>query len=189
MTDFTEDIENSLHVLHMGGVILYPTDTIWGLGCDATNEAAVEKLMNLKGKPPRKGLIILLANERDVLKYVANPDLEVFEYLNSTEKPTTVIYEHGLGLADEVLNDNGSVAIRLVKEDFCRHLLKRFKKPVVSTSANLHGQPSPQNFAEVSGVIKSGVDYVVRFRQNDTFQYSASSIIKWENGTCIRIRE
>jgi L-threonylcarbamoyladenylate synthase len=189
MTDFTEDIENCLLVLQNGGLILYPTDTIWGLGCDATNAVAVEKLMNLKGKPPRKGLIILLANERDVLKYVANPDPEVFEYLNSTEKPTTVIYEHGLGLANEVLNDNGSVAIRLVKEDFCRHLLKRFKKPVVSTSANAHGQASPQNFTEVSAVIKTGVDYVVRFRQNEAFPQRASSIVKWENGVFIRIRE
>jgi L-threonylcarbamoyladenylate synthase len=189
MTDFTEDIENCLLVLQNGGLILYPTDTIWGLGCDATNEVAVESLMKLKGKPSRKGLIILLANERDVLKYVASPDPEVFDYLNSTEKPTTVIYEHGLGLADEVLNDDGSVAIRLVKEDFCRHLLKRFKKPVVSTSANLHGQPSPQNFTDVSAVIKSGVDYVVRFRQNEASPHSASSIIKWENGACIKIRE
>src|SRR4051794_24328726 len=140
MTDFTDDIENCLRVLQDGGVILYPTDTIWGLGCDATNQRAVEKLITLKGKPPHKGLIVLLAGERDVLKYVANPDLAVFDYLHAAEKPTTVIYEHGLGMADEVLNEDGSVAIRLVKEDFCRHLLKRFKKPVVSTSANLHGK-------------------------------------------------
>src|SRR4051812_37686761 len=189
MSDFTEDLENCLRVLQNGGVILYPTDTIWGLGCDATNDTAVDKLMKLKGKPPRKGLIVLLASERDVLQYVANPDLEVFDYLNTTQKPTTVIYEHGLGLADEVLNGDGSVAIRLVKEDFCRHLLKRFKKPVVSTSANMHGKPSPQNFAEISADIKIRVDYVVRFRQNDVIGQSASSIIKWQNGTFIKIRE
>ena len=189
MTDFTEDIENCLQVLQKGGVILYPTDTIWGLGCDATNEAAVGKLISLKGKPPRKGLILLLANERDLLKYVADPDPEVFVYLDKTQKPTTVIYEHGLGVADEVLNEDGSVAIRLVKEDFCRHLLKRFKKPIVSTSANFHGQPSPQNFAEVSSGITKGVEYVVRFRQNDRSPSNASSIIKWQNGNCIKIRD
>jgi L-threonylcarbamoyladenylate synthase len=189
MIDFTEDIEKSLKVLHEGGVILYPTDTIWGLGCDATNEKAVEQLIELKGKPQGKGLIVLLASERDVLQYTASPDLAVFDYLNTTNKPTTVIYEHGLGVADDVLNEDGSIAIRLVNEDFCRHLLKRFKKPVVSTSANLHGQPSPQNFSEISQQIKTGVAYVVNFRQNDRFPHPASSIIKWVSGKRIIIRE
>src|SRR3954469_20791177 len=180
MSDFTEDLENCLRVLQNGGVILYPTDTIWGLGCDATNDTAVDKLMKLKGKPPHKGLIVLLASERDVLQYTANPDLAVFDYLNTTHKPTTVIYEHGLDVADDVLNEDGSIAIRIVKEDFCRHLLKRFKKPIVSTSANLHGQPSPQNFFEISPELISGVDYVVNFRQNEAFLHAPSAIVKWK---------
>lgn len=188
MADFTEDLEEALLVLQAGGVILYPTDTIWGLGCDATNSEAVRKLIELKGKPPRKGLIVLLASERDVLQYTANPDLAVFDYLNTRDKPTTVIYDAGLGVADEVLNEDGSIGIRLVKEDFCRHLLKRFKKPIVSTSANLHGQPSPQNFSEVATEIKTGVNYVVKFRQNDHFPHSASAIVKWEKGNCVVIR-
>ncbi|MGI8637548.1 MAG: L-threonylcarbamoyladenylate synthase, partial [Segetibacter sp.] len=99
MKDFTNDIEQCLTVLHKGGLILYPTDTIWGLGCDATNSDAVDKLFRLKGKPSQKGLIVLLTSERDVLQYTANPDLEVFDYLNTTNKPTTVIYEYGLGVA------------------------------------------------------------------------------------------
>lgn len=188
MTDFTADIEQCLEVLHKGGVILYPTDTIWGLGCDATSNEAVQKLIELKGKPSHKGLIVLLASERDVLQYTANPDLAVFDYLKATNKPTTVIYEQGLGVADDVLNEDGSIAIRLVKEDFCRHLLKRFKKPVVSTSANLHGQPSPQNFTGISLKLKNGVDYVVKFRQSEEFPQTASSIIKWKNGSCLIIR-
>lgn len=188
MNDFSTDLEQCLEVLHNGGVILYPTDTIWGLGCDATNSQAVQKLIQIKGKPANKGLIVLLASERDVLQYVANPDLEVFNYLESTNRPTTVIYEHGLGVADEVLNEDGSIAIRLVKEDFCRHLVKRFKKPIVSTSANLHGQPSPHNFQSVSNAIKVVVDYVVKFRQNEQVTQTASSIIKWKNGECIIIR-
>lgn len=188
MTDFTEDIEQCLQVLHKGGLILYPTDTIWGLGCDATNSAAVQKLIELKGKPAHKGLIVLLASERDVLQYTANPDLEVFDYLNTAKKPTTVIYDHGLGVADDVLNEDGSIAIRLVKEEFCRHLLKRFKKPVVSTSANVHGQPSPQNFTNISLRVKNGVDYVVKFRQSEEFPQTASSIIKWKNGNCVIVR-
>lgn len=189
MIDFTEDIEEALKVLYAGGVILYPTDTIWGLGCDATNKEAVEKLMQLKGKPSHKGLIVLLASEREVLQYTANPDLEVFNYLNSTSKPTTVIYEYGLGVADEVLNEDGSIAIRLVKEDFCRHLIKRFKKPVVSTSANFHGQPSPKSFNNITTEIKSGVSYVVKYRQNEEFSAVASSIVKWKNGKSLIIRE
>lgn len=188
MTDFTNDIEQCLEVLHKGGVILYPTDTIWGLGCDATNAAAVRKLMYIKGKPENKGLIVLLASERDVLRYVGNPDLEVFDYLQKVTQPTTVIYQQGLNVADEVLNEDGSIAIRLVNEDFCRHLLKRFKKPLVSTSANLHGQPSPQNFKSISPDIKNRVDYVVIFRQKEEIIHAASSIIKWENGVARILR-
>jgi L-threonylcarbamoyladenylate synthase len=188
MTDFSKDIDNCLSVLNAGGVILYPTDTIWGLGCDATNFKAVQKLTNLKGKPLNKGLIVLLAFERDVLQYVANPDLEVFDYLATIKKPTTVIYENGLSVADEVLNEDGSIAIRLVSEDFCRHLLKRFKKPVVSTSANLHGQGSPQNFSEVSPFIKSAVGYVVDYKQNEEMSGQASAIIRWKNGNAVVIR-
>jgi len=188
MVDFSNDLDNCLAVLAAGGVILYPTDTIWGLGCDATNTEAVQKLIRLKGKPLHKGLIVLLASERDVLQYVASPDLEVFDYLATTKKPTTVIFENGLNIADDVLNEDGSIAIRLVSEDFCRHLLKRFKKPVVSTSANLHGQASPQNFAELSPTIKSGVDYIVKYKQYEEMSGAPSAIIKWKNGTPLVIR-
>lgn len=188
MTDFDRDIEQCLEVLHKGGVILYPTDTIWGLGCDATNSTAVKKLIQIKRKPANKGFIVLLASARDVLQYAAAPDPEVFNYLENITTPTTVIYEHGLNVADEVLNEDGSIAIRLVKQDFCRHLIKRFKRPVVSTSANFHGQPSPQNFKSVSVEIKSVADYVVSFGQDEKIMNSASSIIKWKNGKALLIR-
>lgn len=188
MTDFSTDIEQCLNVLHKGGVILYPTDTIWGLGCDATNNVAVRKVMEIKGKPANKGLIVLLARERDVLQYVAAPDLEVFNYLENIIKPTTIIYDHGLNVSEEVLNEDGSIAIRLVKEDFCRHLIKRFKKPIVSTSANLHGQPSPQNFKSISTTIKTKVDYVVSFGQDEEMKNTASTLIRWKNGQAMIIR-
>ncbi|WP_018616293.1 L-threonylcarbamoyladenylate synthase [Segetibacter koreensis] len=188
MTDFNYDIEHCLDVLQKGGVILYPTDTIWGLGCDATNSSAVKKLIQIKGKPANKGLIVLLASERDVLQYVAAPDPEVFNFLENTTKPTTVIYEHGLNVADDVLNEDGSIGIRIVKEDFCRHLIKRYKKPIVSTSANLHGQPSPQNFQSISTEVKNAVDYVVSFAQDFKNIHSPSSIIKWKNGEVFTIR-
>lgn len=188
MQDFDDDVERCLGVLGRGGVILYPTDTIWGLGCDATNAAAVQRVIEIKGKPPRKGLIVLLASERDVLQYTASPDLAVFDYLAEKARPTTVIHEHGLGVADEVLNEDGSIAIRLIKEDFCRHLLKRFRKPIVSTSANVHGQPSPQVFEHISPAIVSAVDYVVRYRQDDNQKKINSSIIRWRNGVAEVVR-
>lgn len=188
MSDFSADIEQCLEVLHRGGIILYPTDTIWGLGCDAANTAAVKKLMQIKKKPENKGLIVLLASERDIIRYAANPDPMAFDYLANTTKPATIIYDQGLNVADEVLNEDGSIAIRIVKEDFCRHLLKRFKKPVVSTSANLHGQPSPQNFKNISDNIKKNVDYIVSIRQNEEALYPSSSLIKFKNGKKYIIR-
>ena len=181
MTDFSADLERCLQALHEGEVILYPTDTIWGLGCDATNPSAVQKLINIKGKAPNKGLIVLVASERDILQCVAAPDLAVFDYLDTTTKPTTVIYNSGLNVADEVLHADGSIAIRVVKDEFCRHLVKRFRKPVVSTSANIHGQPSPQNFADISQQLKNAVKYVVNFRQDENSIFQPSSIVRWQN--------
>ncbi len=190
MNHFDNDIEQCLAVLASGGNILYPTDTVWGLGCDATNEQAVNKLINLKEKPAQKGLIILLPTERDVLQYVANPDMEVFDYLAQQTKPVTVIYKDGLGVADPVLNADGSIAIRLVNEDFCRHLLKRFKKPIVSTSANFHGHPSPVFFRDIDPELINRVDYTAHYRRNDTNSTAASSIIKWNgNGDFTVIRK
>lgn len=182
MIDFTTDVENSLKILSKGGVILYPTDTVWGLGCDATNEEAVNKLIQIKGKKTGSGLIILLASERDILKYVTQPDLTVFDYLNGAGKPTTVIYEGGTGVAESVLASDGSIAIRLTKDEFCRHVIKRFKKPIVSTSANIHGEHTPQAFAGVAEKIMEQVDYIVHHRQNENRSVPASSIIRWIPG-------
>ncbi|HXL56489.1 MAG TPA: Sua5/YciO/YrdC/YwlC family protein, partial [Chitinophagaceae bacterium] len=121
---FGIDIEQCLEVLKQGGTILYPTDTIWGIGCDATNDLAVEKIIALKQRPSEKSFVVLAASERDILKYVAAPDLAVFDYLENTEKPTTVIYEHALGLAENAIAEDGSVAIRICRDEFCRHLIK-----------------------------------------------------------------
>ncbi len=190
MTDFTIDLERSLEVLHAGGIILYPTDTVWGLGCDATNDAAVQKLIQLKGKPGQKGLIVLLATERDVLQYVAGPDMELFDFLEQQQKPTTVIYDNGVNVAGEVLNSDGSIAIRIVREDFCRYLVKRFRKPIVATSANFHTEPTPPNFTYINPRLVREVDYTVKFRQDDLGNSAASSIIKWMgNGNVTFLRK
>lgn len=187
--NFEADIIKSLDVLNRGGLILYPTDTIWGIGCDATDPEAVEKVFDLKRRPGDKSLIILLAEERDVLKYVTQPDLQVFDFLESREKPTTVIYEGAIGLASNLLHENLSVAIRIVRDPFCRALIKRFRKPLVSTSANVSGLPAPGNFDEVSEEIRSGVDYIVNHRQDDRSIAAPSSIVRWEkNGQPTFIR-
>ena len=189
MTDFLKDIETCLKVLHAGGIILYPTDTIWGIGCDATKEAAVEKIITLKQRPAVKSFVVLVSSEKEILQHVAAPDIAVFDYLSNVEKPTTVIYEHALGLAENVLANDGSVAIRICNDDFCKHLIKRFRKPIVSTSANISGEASPQNFAAINNLIKNGVDYVVKHKQDDTSTSKASAIIKWQNGEVVVIRE
>lgn len=188
MVDFEKDIEQCLQVLREGGLILYPTDTVWGIGCDATNAAAVEKVYQLKKRPDEKAMIVLVADEREVLQYVAAPDLQVFDYLEQTTKPTTVIYEGAIGLADNLVAEDGSIAIRICNEDFCRHLIKRFRKPIVSTSANFSGQPTAKLFTDITEEIKAGVNYVVRYRQDDTTIAAPSSLIKWDNGAVTIIR-
>ncbi len=190
MADFETDIEHCLTVLQQGGTILYPTDTVWGIGCDATNAEAVEKIYALKERPASKSLIVLVAEEKDLLKYVANPDPSVMEFLRTTKKPTTVIYDGPLGLAANLAHDDGSVAIRVVQDKFCRHLLKRFRKPIVSTSANLSGDPTPGRFTEILNYIITGVDYVVSYRQDDETPGTASAVVKVNrDGSPTYIRE
>jgi L-threonylcarbamoyladenylate synthase len=185
--DFTNDLENCLEVLRAGGIILYPTDTVWGIGCDATNAEAVKKIFQLKNREESKSMIVLLADERDLIQYVAHVDLAVFNYLDTVTKPTTVIYDGAIGLADNLVAGDGSIAIRIVREDFCRHLIKRFRKPIVSTSANIAGEKTPINFSGICGEIKTGVDYIVTFRQGDTTQREASAVVRWDekNGATI----
>ncbi|MBL7731552.1 MAG: threonylcarbamoyl-AMP synthase [Chitinophagaceae bacterium] len=186
--DFEQDILHCLEVLKNGGLILYPTDTVWGIGCDATNPEAVERVYQLKQRPDSKAMIVLVADERDILQYVAAPDMEVFDYLDQVSRPTTVIYEGAIGFAENLVAADGSIAIRICKEEFCRHLIKRFRKPIVSTSANLSGQPAAKNFGEISDDIRKGVGYIVTHRQDYTRPASPSQLIKWENGKLVILR-
>ncbi|UEG49827.1 threonylcarbamoyl-AMP synthase [Ferruginibacter lapsinanis] len=175
---FENDIENCITVLEAGGTILYPTDTIWGIGCDATNADAVSKVYQLKNRPDEKSLIILLADERDILTYVTQPNPEIFDYIKGIQKPTTVIYEGAIGLAENLISADGSIAIRIVKDLFCKHLIKRFRKPIVSTSANISGYPSPLVYNDIDIKIKKGVDYIVQHRQEDMAPSNPSAIVK-----------
>lgn len=188
--DFTADVEHCLQVLQAGGVILYPTDTVWGLGCDATDPLAVQKIYRIKQREESKSMIVLLTEERDVIKYIAQPDLSVFDYLAEAAKPTTVIYKGAVGMAPNLIAADGSIAIRIVKDEFCRHLIKRFRKPLVSTSANISGRPTPASFHAIDPVITEAADYVVKYRQNDTRSTQPSAVIRWnDNGTVTILRK
>ena len=180
MIDFANEVEQALLALRNGQVILSPTDTIWGLGCDATDEAAVKEIYHIKQRDDSKSLIVLVADERDILQYVAAPDLAVFDFIEAQTRPTTVIFDGAVNLPDALVAEDGSIAIRIVQDEFCRHLVRRLRKPVVSTSANRSGQPSPRFFNEISEEIKAGVDYIVNWRQDDQTPSQPSQIIRWK---------
>lgn len=188
MTDFFAEVEAALYALRAGGVILYPTDTVWGLGCDATDAPAIGRIQQIKGRDERKGLIVLMTDEREVMQYVAAPDLQVFDYWQEQSRPTTIIFDNAVNLPETLLADDGSVAIRLVKDEFCRHLIKRLRHPLVSTSANLSGQPTPKFFADVSDEVKTAVDHIPLWRRNDTQPAVPSQIIRWRNGSAEVLR-
>lgn len=187
---FNYSIEQALQVLRTGGIILYPTDTVWGIGCDATDAKAISRIFRLKQRDDSKSMIILAGGEEEILKYTADPDPSVFEVLKDASRPTTVIYENALGLPRNLVNQDGSIAIRVTKDNFCKTLIRRFGKPIVSTSANISGQTSPKNFKEISDEIIRGVDYVVSYRQDDETKATPSRIIKlMDDGTIQVIRD
>ena len=173
-----DEINKALEVLKKGGVILYPTDTVWGLGCDATNENAVDKINKIKGRAVDKSLIVLLANENNLQSYVSEiPDV-AYELIEYAENPITIVFSGAKNLAKNIINADGSVGIRIVKHDFCEQLLQRFRKPIVSTSANLSGQPTPSFFDDIDPEIINAVDYVVDFEQDNRTAKKPSTIIK-----------
>jgi L-threonylcarbamoyladenylate synthase len=178
MVDFEDDIKACVNTLQQGGVILYPTDTIWGLGCDALNEKAVEKVFALKQRPKEKSMIILLADARDILQYVAAPHPDIIAIVEEFDRPTTVIYENALGFPDNVVNRDGSIAIRVTTDPFCRALIKRYRRPIVSTSANISGQPAAPIFSAIQQDLVRGADYVVKYRQEDTQIKPPSRLVK-----------
>lgn len=175
-----EEINKALEVLQAGGLILYPTDTIWGIGCDATNAEAVEKIFKLKGRDAGKSLIILLDTENKLPGYVQEVPEIAYDLIEYAENPLTIIYSGAKNLAKNVIHQDGSIGIRVVKHPFCQGLIQRFRKPIVSTSANISGEPSPASFSEISDEIKAGVDYIVQLEQEDTAPKKASTIMKIE---------
>ncbi|MEN9696749.1 MAG: hypothetical protein RLZ56_170 [Bacteroidota bacterium] len=189
MLPFENDLQSSLTVLNKGGLILYPTDTVWGIGCDATNPIAVQRIFELKKRVDSKAMIVLVENENSLLKYITMNEVKVFDYIKGIHKPITVIYPHAKNLAHNIVASDGSVAIRICKDAFCQSLLKSFHKPIVSTSANISTYPTPLCFSDISLDILEGVDYIVNHRQDETELQQPSSIVKWEaNGALTIIR-
>jgi len=186
---FKPDIDAALQTLRAGGIILYPTDTIWGIGCDATNGEAIRRIFRLKKRDETKSMIILLASLDDIGHYVSHPPEQLMEAMGQAGTPMTGIFRHAINLPQELINDDGSIAIRVVRDTFCETLVRHLEKPLVSTSANLSGQPAPENFAAVDESIREGVDYIVRHRQDDLRKFRPSSIIRVdEKGNLERLR-
>jgi len=172
------EIEKALTVLKNGGVILYPTDTVWGLGCDATNEEAVEKINTIKGRSSDKSFIILVDNDSKLQSYAEDIPEVAYDLIEYAENPLTIILSGAKNLAKNVISADGSIGVRVVKHEFVHPLLQRFRKPITSTSANISGQPSPRFFDEIDESIKDAVDYVVDWRQDDKEPKKASTIMK-----------
>ena len=156
---------NSLSFLKRVKTILYPTDTVWGLGCDATNAKAVAKIYKIKGREESKSLIVLVSSLHMLKQYVSVPK-KAIEILKTTKKPTTIIYKKPKGFAKNTIAQDGTIAVRIVKDEFCRKLIKRFGKPIVSTSANISEKPTPKSFLEIDKAILESVDYVVNLHKN-----------------------
>ncbi|MDP4267625.1 MAG: L-threonylcarbamoyladenylate synthase [Bacteroidota bacterium] len=185
-----EQIKNSLETLKKGGIILYPTDTVWGIGCDATNEKAVEKIYNLKRRKESQSMLILLDNENKLSRYVdVVPDI-AYQLIECSEEPITIIYPDARNMAKNLINEDGSIGIRIVKNDFCKKLIGLLNKPIVSTSANISGEKTPKRLNEISEMIISGVDYIVDLPGFEEGTGKPSSIIKLEvNGEFKIIRK
>lgn len=185
--DFEQDIRNCVHVLERGGLILYPTDTIWGIGCDAMNAAAIDAVFSLKHRPREKNLIVLLAEARDVLQYVASPPPDIIDILDSFESPTTIIYRHPLGFPENAVKEDDTLAIRVTRDPFCKALIKRLRRPLISTSANRSGMPAPAVFREVAASIKDQVDYVVLHRREDNRTAAPSRVLRLEDDGTLQV--
>ena len=185
--EMIEDIKKACQVMNEGGVILYPTDTIWGIGCDATNEEAVRRVYEIKQRSDSKAMLVLVDSAVKVDFYVQDVPEVAWDLIEVADKPLTIIYSGARNLASNLLAEDGSVGIRVTNEEFSKRLCQQFRKAIVSTSANVSGQPSPANFSEITEELKSLVDYVVGYRQDETGHPKPSSIIKLDKGGVIKI--
>lgn len=180
------EIENCIAVLKKGGLILYPTDTVWGIGCDATNPDAVDKVFKLKQRSDEKSLICLVHDFKMLNEYVENVPEVAYDILKYAKKPTTIIYDDPIRVAENIIAADNSLAIRVAKDEFCKKLIQRFRRPLVSTSANISGEKTPQSYAEIDPLILEGVDYVVNL-QHEKKSGKPSAIIKLKNDGSVKV--
>jgi L-threonylcarbamoyladenylate synthase len=189
MVSIQSEVEKSLSVLKKGGTLLYPTDTVWGLGCDATNREAVKKIYHIKQREESKSMIILVSSLTMLKKYVPVIPEQLMTVLSETGRPTTIIYKNPSGLADNVVAQDQTIGIRLIDHPFCTALIEAFGKPIVSTSANVSGEQSPSCFADIPVSLLNKADYVVNLHR-DKKEHRASAIIRWnENGELEYLRK
>ncbi|MCH5216522.1 MAG: threonylcarbamoyl-AMP synthase [Muribaculaceae bacterium] len=184
-----DDITNALNALKAGGVILYPTDTIWGIGCDATNAEAVKKIFEIKQRADSKSMLALVDDISMLERYVYEMPDVAYQLIEAATTPITIIYDHAINLAPNLIANDGSVGLRVTDEPFSKQLCRQFRRPIVSTSANISGKPAPKSFAEIANEIKEKVDYVVTYRQDETINCKPSNIIRLKvNGEISIIR-
>ena len=182
-------MQQAIEILKNGGTILYPTDTIWGIGCDATNVEAINKIFDIKKREKNKSMIILVDNERRLQDLVDVPEM-AWQIIDVSEKPVTIVYDNPRGLPKEILAPDGSIGIRLVKDDFCKRLIGKLNKPLVSTSANFSGQKSPMKYSDISQELIDLVDFSVEENREKISEYSGSSVIKvWADNRIKVLRE
>lgn len=187
LREYRDDIRQAIEVMNKGGVILYPTDTIWGIGCDATNETAVRRVFEIKKRADAKALITLVDSEAKLEFYVNDIPEVAWDLIEVAERPLTIIFDHACNLAPNLLAEDGSAGIRITKEEFSKNLCMRMKRAIVSTSANISGEPSPKCFADISPEILQAVDYVCTSRRNETHNPPASNIIKLGSGGEVKV--
>lgn len=184
----TEEINKTFEQLQAGNTILYPTDTVWGLGCDATNPEAVAKIYQLKNREESKALICLVSDIRMLERYIAEIPEVAYELLEAANTPTTIIYDNPVGIAANLVAADKTLAIRIPDDEFCQKLIRKFKRPIVSTSANVSGQPTPKNYKEISSEILKGVDYIVNLPEKNTASKPSTIIQLCTNGEIKIIR-
>lgn len=175
--EMRDDLLKCLSVLRKGGLIVYPTDTIWGIGCDATNAQAVERVYALKRRTDSHAMLSLVDSANRISQYVDDMPMLAYQLIEITDRPLTIVYDHAHGLAANLLGENGSAGMRVTSDPFCRELCCQFGRPIVSTSANISGQPAPATYAQISDEILQGVDYVSTWRRDDIKHHQASSVI------------
>jgi len=180
------EIKSTLQVLKQGGLILYPTDTVWGIGCDATNYESIKKIYQLKQRDDRKSMICLVNDFKMLNQYVEEVPEVAYDILKYAINPTTIIYDRPKRISENLVAEDNTLAIRVIREKFCGQLIKKFKKPIVSTSANVSGQATPKSFKEIDQEILKGVDYVVNLHR-DKKMAKPSAIIKLSSDGSVKI--